>query len=103
MRPRQSKPNGRGKRRQRAAVESRTCPGEPDAEADRPREDGASELNGCSRVSRLLSWGVGHLTEGYAMRSIAAAVGVALVATCLRAADDRPQHNTLTDKERAGG
>lgn len=37
------------------------------------------------------------------MRSIAAVVGVALVATCLLAADDKPKHNTLTDKEKADG
>jgi hypothetical protein len=37
------------------------------------------------------------------MRSIAAVVGVVVVATCLLAADDKPRHNTLTDKEKADG
>ena len=43
------------------------------------------------------------MTEGYAMRSIAAVVGVALVSTGLLAPDDRPKHNTLADKEKAAG
>src|SRR5262249_40005477 len=38
-----------------------------------------------------------HLTEGYALNSITAVVGVVLFATCLLAADDEPRHNTLSD------
>ena len=37
------------------------------------------------------------------MSSISAVVGVALVSTGLRAADDGTKHNTLTDKEKAAG
>jgi hypothetical protein len=37
------------------------------------------------------------------MSSISAVVGVALVSTGLLAADDRPKHNTISDKEKAAG